>query len=80
MQIEMLCDTLPPRLVMIRGCEYTRVKLATVYRFIQVISSYRWLFAASRERHGPGEGRALGESSSNEAVYAAWKNEVLTRT
>jgi hypothetical protein len=31
MQIEMLCDTVSPRLVMIRGCEYTRVKLATVY-------------------------------------------------
>ena len=31
MRIEMLRDTVSPRLVVIRGCEYTRVKLATVY-------------------------------------------------
>lgn len=30
-QIELLCDTVQPRLVMIRGYEYTRVKLASVY-------------------------------------------------
>lgn len=56
-------------------------------RFIQVISSYRRLLAASREKHGPDEERTLGvymddaarvRTSSNEAVYAAWKNGVLT--
>jgi hypothetical protein len=31
MQTEMLRDTVSPRLVMIRGYEYTRVKLATAY-------------------------------------------------
>ena len=31
MQIEVLRDAVSPRLVVIRGCEYTRVNLATVY-------------------------------------------------